>query len=294
MELFNLERFEEAQDANNSYETALQEIKDEQKRSHWMWYVFPQIKGLGHSRMSQKYSIKSLLEAKAYWENYTLRERLTTIINALPYYADAERIFGEIDALKFKSCLTLFDLVSQHYIFDSVLDRYFEGERCERTLMIVADEWANYKEDESAFEKNGVWKAPKGFFESSASEGVEISDKQRIGTFIDLFGRGENMRRLVSRYLWDKDFMPYRVSSIDFTIGMVMRDLFEEITYQTKDRNLIKKMQSTYRTYVHPYADSNVLLIADAIDDFWQKYRNEESVKAVAEMYMKHSFCKTL
>ena len=289
MELFDLNRFEEAQDANDSYETALQEIKEGQKRSHWMWYIFPQIKGLGHSSMSRKYSIESLLVAKAYWENGTLSERLKTVIDALPYYAYAERIFGEIDALKLKSCLTLFDLVYRHNIFDRVLDRYFEGERCRRTLRIVAKEWEYYNSDESAFEKNGVRTAPKSFFESSSSEGVSIKFEQRVGTFIDLLCRGESMRRLVSRYLWDKDFMPYRVSSIDFTIRMVMTYLFESIEDKTNDSGLIEAMQSTYRA-----TDSNVLVIADAMDDFWQKYRNEETVKAVAEAYMKHSRCKAL
>lgn len=287
MELFDLNRFEEAQDTNDSYETALQEIKEGQKRSHWMWYIFPQIKGLGHSSMSRKYSIESLLEAKAYWENGTLSERLKTVIDALPYYAYAERIFGEIDALKLKSCLTLFDLVYRHNIFDRVLDRYFEGERCRRTLRIVAKKWEYYNSDESAFERNGVRTAPKSFFESSSSEGVSIKFEQRVGTFIDLLCRGESMRRLVSRYLWDKDFMPYRVSSIDFTIRMVMTYLFEAIEDKTNDSGLIEAMQSTYRA-----TDSNVLVIADAMDDFWQKYRNDETVKAVAEAYMKHSLCK--
>ena len=289
MELFDLNRFEEAQDANDSYETALQEIKEGQKRSHWMWYIFPQIKGLGHSSMSRKYSIESLLEAKAYWENSTLSERLKTVIDALPYYAYAERIFGEIDALKLKSCLTLFDLVYRHNIFDRVLDRYFEGERCRRTLRIVAKEWEYYNSDESAFERNGVRTAPKSFFESSSFEGVSIKFEQRVGTFIDLLCRGESMRRLVSRYLWDKDFMPYRVSSIDFTIRMVMTYLFEAIEDKTNDSGLIEAMQSTYRA-----TDSNVLVIADAMDDFWQKYRNDETVKAVAEAYMKHSLCKAM
>lgn len=294
MELFDLKRFIEAQDANYSYETALQEIREEQKRSHWMWYVFPQIKGLGHSSMSRKYSIKSLLEAKAYWENGKLNERLKTAIDALPRYAYAERIFGEIDALKLKSCLTLFDLVSRHNIFDGVLDRYFDGERCERTLRIVAKEWEYYNSEESAFERNGVWTAPKAFFESSSSEGVSIKSEQRIGTFIDLLSRGESMRRLVSRYLWDKNLMHYRVSSIEFTLGKVMTYLFKAIADKTNDSNLITEMRSTYRTHAHPRADSNILLIADAIDDFWQKYRNEETVKTVAEAYMKHSRCKDL
>ena len=112
VDLFDLERFVKAQDTYDSYNIALKEIKDGWKQSHWMWYVFPQIHGLGHSSMSQKFSIKSLLEALAYLRHDTLGERLYEVMNALPVHGDAEEIFGKLDAMKLRSCLTLFDLVS--------------------------------------------------------------------------------------------------------------------------------------------------------------------------------------
>ena len=111
VDLFNLERFVKVQDAYDSYNIALKEIKDGCKQSHWMWYIFPQIQGLGHSSTSQKYSIKSLLEAKAYLEHDTLGPRLREVMNALPVDRDAVEIFGQLDAMKLRSCLTLFDAV---------------------------------------------------------------------------------------------------------------------------------------------------------------------------------------
>jgi ADP-ribosylglycohydrolase/uncharacterized protein (DUF1810 family) len=136
MATINIQRFIDIQDEYNNYETALKEIKDGRKLSHWIWYIFPQIKGLGHSMMSKTYSIDSLLEAKAYWENDILHARLKEITEALLSHADdsAENIFGGLDAMKVKSCMTLFDVVSPHDIFEKVLDTFYEGERCRRTL----------------------------------------------------------------------------------------------------------------------------------------------------------------
>ena len=98
VDLFDLERFVKAQDTYDSYNIALKEIKDGWKQSHWMWYVFPQIHGLGHSSMSQKFSIKSLLEALAYLRHDTLGERLYEVMNALPVHGDANlrRFSGEL------------------------------------------------------------------------------------------------------------------------------------------------------------------------------------------------------
>ena len=99
VDLFDLERFVKAQDTYDSYNIALKEIKDGWKQSHWMWYVFPQVHGLGHSSTSQKFSIKSLLEALAYLRHDTLGKRLYEVMNALPIHGDAEEIFGKLDAM---------------------------------------------------------------------------------------------------------------------------------------------------------------------------------------------------
>lgn len=142
METNNVERFIEIQNEGNNYETALQEIKNGRKLSHWIWFIFPQIKGLGHSYMSKTYAIASLSEAKDYWENPTLHDRLKEITEALLTHKDdsADNIFGNLDARKVKSCMTLFDIVSPHDIFEEVLNNFYEGKRCKATLGKLAKE----------------------------------------------------------------------------------------------------------------------------------------------------------
>ena len=134
MDQYNLERFLEAQERTYSY--AFRELKEGQKRSHWMWYIFPQLKGLGHSRMSNYYGISGINEAKAYLENPILNQRLREVCETLLDLKtdDAREVFGGIDSLKLKSAMTLFDLASPSDVYDKVLDKFFEGKRCERTL----------------------------------------------------------------------------------------------------------------------------------------------------------------
>jgi len=131
---YDLERFIEAQ--KYDYDGALREIMDGQKRGHWIWYVFPQIKGLGHSYNSEFYGISSKEEAKAYLEHPVLGKRLREITQALLDYNNktADDIFGYPDVLKVRSCMTLFDLVSPDDIFNEVLYKYYEGQRCDKTI----------------------------------------------------------------------------------------------------------------------------------------------------------------
>lgn len=134
---YNLERFLKAQDSVwGSYSNALKEIKEGHKRSHWIWYIFPQIKGLGHSSNSEFYGISNKDEAKAYLEHPVLGLRLRDITKALLdcNNPSASNILGFPDVLKVQSCMTLFDLVLPNDIFDEVLDKYYEGKRCERTI----------------------------------------------------------------------------------------------------------------------------------------------------------------
>lgn len=133
-----LKRFILAQEINHAYDKALEEIKAGRKHSHWIWYIFPQIAGLGYSSKSRYYGISSLEEATAYLENETLRNRLYEITNALmEQEGSAEEIFGGIDAIKVRSCMTLFDLVSPDDVFSKVLEKFYEGSKCERTISIV-------------------------------------------------------------------------------------------------------------------------------------------------------------
>lgn len=135
--VYDLDRFHEAQAKH--YQTALMEIKDGYKHSHWMWFIFPQIKGLGLSPTSQYYAISDLGEAKAYLEDEVLGSRLREICGELLKHSgrSVQGILGGIDSMKLKSSMTLFDKVAHNDIFDKVLDVFFFGERDERTIEIL-------------------------------------------------------------------------------------------------------------------------------------------------------------
>lgn len=131
---YNLERFLEAQETD--YSMALREMKEGQKRGHWILYIFPQIKGLGHSYNSEFYGISGAKEAKAYLEHPLLGARLREISQAMLDCGNpsADDILGFPDVLKVRSCMTLFDMVSPNDIFKQVLDKYYEGKPCDKTI----------------------------------------------------------------------------------------------------------------------------------------------------------------
>jgi uncharacterized protein (DUF1810 family) len=127
---YDLARFVEAQDADGTYSRALRELREGRKRSHWMWFVFPQIAGLGQSQISRRYAIASLEEASEYLRHPVLGPRLLACVGALVHLEgrSAEQVFGSIDAQKLRSSMTLFlraDPAEQ--AFQHVLDRYFGG-----------------------------------------------------------------------------------------------------------------------------------------------------------------------
>jgi uncharacterized protein (DUF1810 family) len=127
---FDLERFVTAQDERGVYAAALAELRRGRKTSHWMWFVFPQIRGLGLSAMSRKYAIASVAEAAAYLRHPVLGPRLIecTEVVAQTRGRTAEEIFGGIDAQKLHSSMTLFlHAAPDEPVFRAVLDRYFEG-----------------------------------------------------------------------------------------------------------------------------------------------------------------------
>ena len=131
---YDLERFIEAQQLD--YASALNEVNEGEKRGHWIWYIFPQIKGLGHSYNSEFFGISSKEEAKAYLDHPVLGARLREITQALLDCGNpsADDIFGFPDVLKVRSCMTLFDLVAPDDIFNKVLYKYYEGQRCDKTI----------------------------------------------------------------------------------------------------------------------------------------------------------------
>lgn len=136
----NLQRFIEAQ--NKDYPAALREIKNGRKQSHWMWYIFPQIKGLGYSDTSKYYAIADINEARAFLDHHILGKRLIEICNELIKLErnDATRIFGSPDDLKFKSCMTLFAaLKDTDPVFQLLLNKFFKGEKDNKTLQIITE-----------------------------------------------------------------------------------------------------------------------------------------------------------
>jgi uncharacterized protein (DUF1810 family) len=127
---YDLQRFVAAQDAAGTYDRATAELRGGRKTSHWMWFIFPQIAGLGYSPASRTYAISSLDEARAYLAHPVLGARLiecATILTRVPGRS-AEQILGEVDALKLRSCITLFmHAAPGEPVFGQVLDRYFDG-----------------------------------------------------------------------------------------------------------------------------------------------------------------------
>jgi uncharacterized protein (DUF1810 family) len=135
---FDLNRFVQAQ--AGVYERALAEIRAGRKRSHWMWYIFPQIDGLGFSATTKRYSIKSVAEAEAYVAHPVLGPRLRECCEAVLGISgrSAFEIFGSPDEVKLRSCATLFASVSPpDSVYHRLLDRYFHGQRDEATLRLI-------------------------------------------------------------------------------------------------------------------------------------------------------------
>lgn len=134
-----LARFVDAQ--ANSYATALSEIRAGAKRSHWMWFIFPQLRGLGLSPTAHYYGIASIKEARAYLDHPTLGPRYRECVEALQQLgtSDPVAVFGTIDAMKLRSSLTLFEATTPSPLFAEALDRWFSGERDAATRQMLED-----------------------------------------------------------------------------------------------------------------------------------------------------------
>ncbi len=135
---YNLERFVAQQ--VDVFDHALAELRAGEKRTHWMWFIFPQLRGLGHSPAAHFYGISSLDEARAYLDHPMLGANLRRSVQAILLWRtdrSAERIFGTVDAMKLRSSLTLFDRVEPNSIFTQALTVFFRGEADERTLALL-------------------------------------------------------------------------------------------------------------------------------------------------------------
>ncbi len=136
---FDLERFVRAQAIN--YDTALAELRAGRKRTHWSWYVLPQLVGLGSSAMARQYGLSGLDEARAYLAHPLLGGRLRECVAAMNGHggSDAAEVLGDVDARKFRSCVTLFAQVAEdHSPFHVALDRYFDGAPDPATMAMLA------------------------------------------------------------------------------------------------------------------------------------------------------------
>jgi uncharacterized protein (DUF1810 family) len=140
---FDLARFVSAQDGGRTYAGALAELRAGRKRGHWMWFVFPQVAGLGHSPMARHYAVSGLGEARAYMAHAVLGARLLECAEALTALQESDpvAVLGGIDAQKLRSSMTLFaraaDDAGQRDAFRAVLDQYFRGQEDELTLRLL-------------------------------------------------------------------------------------------------------------------------------------------------------------
>ena len=135
----DLNRFVEAQESNYSY--ALEEIRNGRKQGHWIWYIFPQLKGLGHSFNSNFYGIANIKEAEDYLNHPILGQRIREITEALlslPEGKTAREILGGIDAIKVKSSMTLFYMASKESLFMNVINRYYRGKMDGQTIKMLS------------------------------------------------------------------------------------------------------------------------------------------------------------
>ena len=264
-----LKRFLDAQDSRYAgYETALKELRAGLKQSHWVWYIFPQVKGLGHSGYSNLYGISSLIEAKAYLEEPVLSARLREAVLAVVAHAgsrSAEEILGRTDAMKLRSCLTLFDIVCPNDVFAEALVYLFDGTRCRSTLDIVAEEQSNYL-DETAIEKlrPGTRTDESVFFEMDCEAARQYSMMCRTTILLDCVMKGASMRKMVERYLWDRDMSAARCEAVRATLEECLMYSVNNIRELHRDKVLFTAVKAV----AEGIKADGVLDMADRFDSF--------------------------
>lgn len=286
--MFNIERFLEAQNSDNMYETALQEVKDGWKRNHWIWYVFPQMDGLGSSPMSKEYGIGSLLEAKAFWDDNTLRRRLDEITAALYEHngEPMEDILGRIDAVKVRSCMTLFNYVDKDANYYEVIRDCFNGEYCKATQERMDKEYEWIRR--SALSDNGVKADEKAFMESFSTEADEYTFDQRLGTLIDLFMRGERMKQMVSHYLWSRDTSHYRITGVESTIKSYLASILGQ-AYENAS-NPLKEALDLYLDRLDGIDE--VMYAAESFDTIIYELTKNQELEGMMNELKSHSLAK--
>ena len=201
MEETGLERFLKEQEKD--YPTALEEISKGKKESCWIWYIFPQIQGLGFSEINKKYSIKDIEEAKAYLENETLKKRLIEITQALLDLkeTDIHEVMG-MDDCKLKSSMTLFKIVEEQYnidcgkVFQKTLDKYFKGEDDQRTITILGKQ--KFEKQMSVKEKSSEEKEENNINKEKENE-ININDDDIINNNTIVIEKSEDENKKESQ-----------------------------------------------------------------------------------------------
>ena len=221
---FDLERFINAQDTDGTYDIAMQELENGEKESLWIWYVFPQMRDLERSEMSQRFGISSLYEAYAYLNHEVLRNRLYNAVQTLNehnYGRNIEYVLGEVDAMKLKSCLTLFDVIEPSGDFDRALRYFFDEERDDKTLQLIANDRRTLNED--VWKKFEVKFPERAFFDHGCHEAHGMEREERCATFIDLVRRGYSIVTLTWQYLIHHGdlFDNYRTSNTESTFRTI-------------------------------------------------------------------------
>jgi len=289
MSLFDLSRFISAQDQSDTYQTAINEIRAGRKQTHWIWFVFPQIAGLGRSAISAKYSIGTILEARAFYEESTLRGRLTDAAHEVYSKRDwtgcsMDELFRELDAMKVRSCMTLFNYVEPGSIFQKVLDTCYDGIPCKLTQAIVGPQYEWIRRP--AFTENGLLVHEKAFMESSSYEAKEYSFEQRLGTLISLCRKGESMNQMVQHYLWSRDCSDYRMSEISSILANMLQRFFIAISNVISDKSEIQTLKSLYQRIDE---SDNVLEAAHLFDDVMKELAKGPSWCVVADKFLTYS-----
>jgi len=232
--MFDLDRFIEAQDFDNSYVHTLQEIQAGGKQTHWIWYVFPQLKGLGHSSMAEYYGISSPLEAKAFLENVILRSRLEEISKALLSHKgkEAAAIFGELDAMKVRSSMTLFDMVEPETLWGRILDLFYGGQRCQLTTHLANKQIAKLEEPFSNVSEHMI--PTEHFFDSDSNYSI-------TGRAVHLFKyaiAGESAETILNSYLWKRGMDSHTLNAAAECMTSYLRDYYSRAAFRYASKHL--------------------------------------------------------
>ena len=289
----NLKRFVDAHEGEWGYETALEEMKAGRKRSHWMWYIFPQIKGLGRSYDAEYYGIKSLYEARQFMEYGKLGRRLREITHAVVLHDTTpieEIMGGRGDARKFRSSMTLFDIVCPGDCFERALEVFFDGERDRKTLALVKKEQA-YLYGESAFVQAGIsGYYERGYFEGGVVESDEIPTEIKLPTVLGFVLRGQSMTDMVHHYLYHKDFSHYRLSGVESRLEWYRDRLLNDLAVGASQNSLSvlqkvgQKLERTGLVFgAESDLESDVEEAANAFDFVVLECAKDEQLKAKME-----------